>query len=272
MSTKQIRLLIATMILMLSMPACTAGSTAQSTETVAPGEKVIESTPESTAVAETPTTAPVETAGACDNPYMPVVAGATWDYRLTGPAPDTFTHTVLSVANDGFTEQDVFDVGVTRQGKWTCEGGNLTALNPPSGSAGTVQAENVQVDLETTEISGVTIPANIHADDTWSQTLTLEGNQTINGQVYPVRNQLTSDCKAIGMESVTVEAGTFDTMRVECVTVMNITVTIAGVDTVTTLNLAGTNWYAENVGLVKTLTTGMGFESGTELISYNIPE
>jgi hypothetical protein len=39
----------------------------------------------------------------------------------------------------------------------------------------------------------------------------------------------------------------------------------------TTLNVTGTNWYVTGIGLVKTLTTGMGFDSTTELVSYNIP-
>jgi hypothetical protein len=203
---------------------------------------------------------------------MPVVVGATWGYTLTGPTSDTFTHTILSMEDNGFTEQDVFGVGVTRQGKWTCENGNLTALNPASGSSGTVQAEGVEVNLETKEMSGVTVPATINAGDTWSQTLTLEGTETINGQEFPARNELTSDCTAIGIESVTVQAGTFDAMKVECKTTMNITITMAGNDIATPINLTGTSWYVEDVGLVKTLTIGTGLDSTTELVSYNIPQ
>lgn len=275
MSRKNIRLMSSTTILLLGMLACNAAGNALPSATPAPGEKIDQTTPEAATATEAPTEAPTESAesaGACDNPYMPIVVGATWDYKLTGPQSDTFTHTILTVDDNGFTEQDVFGIGVTRQGTWECENGNLIALNPPSGSAGTVQAEGVQVDLETTEISGVTIPATINAGDTWSQTLTLEGTETINGQELPARNELTSNCTAIGVESVTVEAGTFDAMKVECQTTMDITVTMGGNDISTPLNLTGTNWYVEDVGLVKTLTAGSGMDSTTELVSYNIPQ
>jgi hypothetical protein len=203
---------------------------------------------------------------------MPVVVGATWNYKLTGPLPDTFTHSVLSVEANSFTEQDVFNAGVTRQGKWNCENGNLIALDPPSGASANVGTENgVAVDFQTTSLSGVTLPATINSGDTWSQALTLEGTQTINGSTYPARNDLTSDCKAIGMESVTVEAGTFDAMRVECQTIMKLSLQMGDVPMENTLNLTGTNWYVRDVGLVKTLTSGLGFDSTVELLSYNIP-
>lgn len=222
-------------------------------------------------VTEVPTSSSSGSSGACANPYMPVVPGATWNYKLTGPLPDTFTHTILSAEGNSFVEQDVFNSGVTRQGTWNCENGNLIALNPPSGSSGTVNAENVSVDLQTTALSGVTLPATINAGDTWSQSLTLEGTQTVNGTAYPASNQLTSDCKAIGMESVTVEAGTFDAMRVECQTTMKISLKMGDTPIENTLNLTGTNWYAQGVGLVKTFTGGLGFDSTVELVSYNIP-
>jgi hypothetical protein len=223
---------------------------------------------------EAPTTAPTEaaTAGACANPYLPVIVGATWNYKLTGPTSDTYEHTILSVESDGFTEQDVFGVGVTRKGKWTCDNGNLIALNPPSGDSGTVQAQNVQVNLETKEHSGVTLPATINANDTWSQTLTLEGTETINGTELPARNEFSNNCTAHGIESVTVEAGTFDAMRVECKTVMNLSITMGGQDTAATFNLTGTSWYTEGIGMVKNVTTGMGLDNTTELISYDIPK
>lgn len=266
--------LIMISIIVLSMGACSPApnvipAAAQSPE--APAD-IPTPTTEVQIATEAPTNVPEPSAHACINPYLPVVVGATWNYKLTGPIPDRFTHSILSVEDNSFVEQDIFDVGVTRQGTWNCENGNLIALDPPSGASANVNTENnVSVDFETKDLSGVTIPATINAGDTWSQSLTLEGTQTINGVSFPASNQLASDCKAIGIESVTVEAGTFDAMRVECQTTMNISITMGNAPVQSTLNLTGTNWYVENVGLVKTLTTGMGFDSTTELVSYNIP-
>ena len=276
MSANRIFFLTVISILILALLACSPAPNPGSAPTQPPAatEAVPALATETQIVSEAPTdtAVPAPEAHACDNPYMPIVPGATWNYKLTGPLSDTFTHSIVSVESSSFVEQDVFAAGVTRQGTWNCENGNLIALDPPSGASANVNTENnVSVDFETKDLSGVTIPAAISAGDTWSQALTLEGTQTINGTAFPASNQLTSDCEAIGIESVTVEAGTFDAMRVECQTNMNISITMGDAPIQSTLDLTGTSWYAEGVGLVKTLTTGMGFDSTTELVSYNIP-
>ena len=274
MTSHRILGLFLTILFVLAMAACSTAPEATSASTQLPQAtaEMPTATTEIRVATEAPTTAPEPSAHACNNPYMPVVVGATWNYKLTGPTSDTFTHSILSVEESSFVEQDVFDVGVTRQGTWNCENGNLIALDPPSGASANIDTENnVSVDFETKDLSGVTIPATINAGDTWSQSLTLEGTQTINDVSFPASNQLTSDCTAIGVESVTVEAGTFDAMRVECQTTMNLSLSMGDIPIQSTLNLTGTNWYVENVGLVKTLTTGMGLDSTTELVSYNIP-
>ncbi len=269
MNTKTFPPLIAACILALAMLACNLGKAPSATQ--APQTNTNQSTAPATAT-EAPTTAPAQTASACDNPYLPIIVGATWNYKLTGPFPDTYTHTVLSLESDGFSEQDVFSKGITRQGNWHCDNGNLTALNPPGGSAGTVSSKSIQVDLQTKDFSGTTLPASLKAGDAWSQTLDLEGTETINGTASPASNKLKMDCKASGVESVTVTAGTFNAMRLDCTTETHITVQMANNPVDTTLTITNTNWYAENVGLVKSLTTGLGFESTVELLSYNIPK
>ena len=267
--------LIASNIVLLSLMACSPSAAEVSTATqpavATPNSATSTDGPQPTAApTETPAAAPA--AHACDNPYLPIVQGATWEYKLTGPISDTFTHTILSVDEDSFVEQDVFATGVTRQAEWQCEHGDLIALNPPGGSSANISTENnVSVDFETTNLSGVTLPGTINPGDTWSQALTLEGTQTIDGTSFPASNQTTSDCEAIGMESVTVEAGTFQTLRVECQNTMDLSLDMGAAPIQSTLNLTGTNWYVEGIGLVKTVTTGMGLDSTTELVSYSIP-
>lgn len=209
--------------------------------------------------------------GVCANPLLPVKVGATWNYKLTGPLADTFTRSILSVDGSSFTDQDVFGAGVTRQGKWNCDNGNLIALNPSSGASASVTATNMEVDFQTTEFSGVTLPAAVHAGDTWSQTATLEGVESINGTDIPAKNQFMNTCTAIGPESVTVEAGTFEATRFDCQTDINITITMNGQDVQAPLKFTSSNWYVENIGMVKTLVVGDGLDSTIELVSYNIP-
>ena len=120
-------------------------------------------------------------------------------------------------------------------------------------------------------MSGVTIPATLNAGDSWTQTTTLEGTEDIKGTPVPAKNQFVNTCKAIGVESVTVEAGTFDAMRLECQTVYHITITMQSNPIQTTVTINVTNWSAKNTGLVKTVNTGEGLDSTIELVSFKIP-
>ena len=266
MKTKSYVISIATLV--LAMLACNLGSAAP---TDAPSDDPNSKITGSTQVPVNEATVPPAAPNACNNPYMPIILGGTWSYSIDGPVPDTYVHTILAVEADSFTEQDIFESGVTRQGKWKCENGNLIALNPSGGGSASVNADGNAVDFQTTALEGVTLPASLNPGDSWSQSLTLEGTQTINGESFPVSNQVTQACNAVGVESVTVPAGTFDAMRVDCKIDMNITMDISGSPFTTPIALNNTNWYALKVGLVKTVSTGSGLDSTIELTSYLIP-
>ncbi len=271
MKTFKLRTLLAPCILLLSILACNMGKSPDPFEPIPP--TVSQGLTEAALTPDAPATeAPANVnPGACANPYLPVVVGATWNYKLSGPTPDTFTRSIIAADTSSFTDQDVFGSGVIRQGKWNCENGNLTALNPSNGDSASVNSENVTVDFQTTKLSGVTLPAIINAGDSWTQTTTLEGTEDINGVLIPAKNEFSNTCKAVGIESVTVEAGNFDALRVECQTAMNITITMNDSPFETAVTFNATNWYAEKIGLLKTVTQGEGLDSTVELTSYNIP-
>src|SRR5260221_7336464 len=88
MNTKIIPPLLATCILTLAMLACNLGKAPSATQV--PQTNTNQSTPQAT---ETPTTTPAQPVSACDNPYLPVILGATWNYKLTGQVQDTYTDT-----------------------------------------------------------------------------------------------------------------------------------------------------------------------------------
>lgn len=254
MKTNKISLLIAAGLLGISMLACNLakGSTSSGgvPATVPPAESSISS-------------------GACENPYYPVKAGVTWNYKLTGNISDSITRSILTTDAAGFTDQDIFGNGITRQSQWQCDNGNLIALNAGEGVTSSVSSSNVSADFHTTELSGVTLPSTINAGDAWTQSMTIEGTESINGTQIAAKNQTTNSCTAVGIESVTVTAGTFNAMRVDCST--TISITVGASETPTSIVTNNSNWYAENVGLVKTTATGENLNSTTELVSYTIP-
>lgn len=190
---------------------------------------------------------------------------------MTGGFADTYVHSIVSIEASSFTDQDVFGTGITRQGYWNCEDGGLIMLDPGSDTTGTVNTQNATADFHTTSSSGITLPATIKPGDMWDQAVTLEGTENIGGNQVPAKNEFTNSCMAIGVESVTVPAGTFDAMRVDCDTNMDITITMLNTPVSTALKFTTTSWYVENVGMVKTAKTGDGVNSTIELTSYNMP-
>lgn len=257
---------IALVFLVLASLACNLGSTP--TDTTQPS-----TTEESAPQNESTPVVQDSSQHACDNPYVPIVVGATWTYDLKGQVSDTYVHSILSIDGNTFVEQDAFGTGVTRQGQWNCENGNLIALNPSGGGSTTVATENgVSIELQATELKGITLPAVINAGDTWSQEIFLEGTQTITGNSFPASNRTISTCQAIGVESVTVIAGTFDAMKVECLNKITVTLEMqAGSPTQFDTELATNTWYTIDVGMVKSTHTGSGLDSVIELVSYSIP-
>jgi len=260
MSHRQIPIL-ASVVLLFAALACNLSGTPTA-------EPPVTSVPSAT-----PAASPVPSlSGACANSLYPVVAGASWTYTTTIGVIGDYTRTIMTVNADGFTDQDVFSNGVTRTGEWGCDSGSLIAHQPDGGSTGAVQTSNVTAEFQTTALSGVTLPASVNVGDTWTQNFTLEGNESINGRTVPAKNETAYSCTAGGAESVTVPAGTFDAIRVDCNTDITITVTVAGAEVPAHVNATSTMWYAAGVGMVKSDNVVSGSASNTvELTAYNIP-
>lgn len=207
----------------------------------------------------------------CANPYLPVVQGATWNYRLTGIINDTMTRRIINVQPTTFTDQDTFGSGIIRNGSWQCAGGNLTALDPASGTSISISSEGVWVEFRTVSQTGITLPAALNPGDNWAQAVTIEGKLAIGAAQYDARNIINNNCTAVNFESVVVTAGTFNAFRVDCRTTMDLTVNIPDKPSRNALTLNVTNWYVQGVGLIKTVTAGDGLDGTMELQSHTIP-
>jgi len=71
---------------------------------------------------------------------------------------------------------------------------------------------------------------------------------------------------------VTVPAGTFDAVRMDCKTDIAITITMNGVDVPTNVSMTSKMWYAPGIGMVKSDNVLSGDMTNTiELTAYTIP-
>ena len=230
-------------------------------------------TPATNAATSAPAATNTSKPGMCDNPLYPVAVGASWSYHVTGaPTGDfDFSSTIKTVSADGFVEEGVFPA-LTRTSNWKCTPTGLALLSPGGGVTGSVSTSSLNIDFTTTDYSGVTLPKIISAGDTWTQTLTLHGESTLtDGTSIIADGTLATSFTAVGMESVTVPAGTFNAMRIDVVTVFTIETTVSGTTVPVTLNITGSAWYAPGIGMVKTVSTTEGIASTIVLTAYTIP-
>ena len=214
--------------------------------------------------------------GNCTNPLWPIVPNAKWEYASSGSDTGdyTFTQTISLVRPDGFTLDVEYSTGVYASQEWSCAGGDLTSMNPTSGSAASLSTLNgVNAQTDTDGVAGVTLPASIAPEATWAQTYDISGDVSMPGGKHgSAQGTYGSDYKAIGTETVSVPAGTFEAMRIEVQMTYNLTITLEDLEVPTSVGTVLTMWYAPGVGLVKVESANdiMGAET-IELTYYHIP-
>src|SRR5574342_189400 len=195
---------------------------------------------------------PVAGEGLCANAYYPVREGSTWSYKSTGgPAGEySFTDTITSVREDGFTLSTQFNE-LTRTQEWACKPEGLVALQLGGAPAATLNSQNMQLDLEVKNVSGVTFPSEINPGDQWQHDLDFEGKMTVAGQEGTATGDAQTRFTTIGNESVTVPAGTFDALKIQVDTTLNINVSFQGANVPVTFSGTYTYWFAQGAGWVK---------------------
>jgi hypothetical protein len=272
MKSVSIRLSLAAAAILLGSLACESSSI--STATAAPTLAATTAAPtEPATITEAPTAAPVSSE-ACQNPFYPVIEGASWEYAGTWSihGPLSLTRSIAEVHADGFSDQDVWSTGLTRAARWTCKDGNLQVLDLGT-AAGTVSSTSMQLVADNVVADGYIIPAAVNPGDTWTETLDITGKAVISQNTSaPAHNQATVDCTAGDTESVTVAAGTFEALKIDCNVHMTVTVKLAGLNlSPTEIKSAATSWFAPSVGLVKAEATSDLESYSYELQSYTIP-
>lgn len=228
--------------------------------------------------AATETQQPDVSAHLCANPLFPIVEGATWTYSSTGAAgatqPYSFTDTITEVREDGFTLTTQF-TDLTRTQEWSCRPEGLVALQLGSGPAAGLSTSQMNLELTTSNINGVTLPSTVTDGQTWNYSLDFTGNMDIAGTPAEATGNMNSTFNAAGMENVTVPAGNFSGMKILISPTMNIQATHQGITVPVVFTGTSTVWFVPNVGWVKMVNTGdiqgTQFTETISLESYNIP-
>jgi hypothetical protein len=133
----------------------------------------------------------------------------------------------------------------------------------------------MQLDVQASNVSGVTFPSQIQPGNQWQHSLDLQGNVSVANQSGAAKGTAQNNFTAVGTESVSVPAGTFDAMKIQVNTAINMSVSYKGLPLPVKFSAAYTYWFAPGVGWVKASGTGdiagTSFSETTELQSYSVP-
>jgi hypothetical protein len=280
MEQKKIYNMVSVLLIILFIAACSAPPTLptsepQLTATPAPQASATGPATELAGTAEG-TSMPLPEAGLCANTYYPVRQGATWTYKSTGgPAGEySFTDTITAVGQDSFTLTT--EIGsLSNQQDWNCTPQGLLAHQLGGAPAAMLNSQGIQLTLNATNASGVVFPSQINTGDTWQHMLDVAGNVSVANEEAEADGTAQMNFAALGNESVTVPAGTFDAMKVQIDTTLSVDANYEGLTLPVTFSGTYTYWFAPGVGWVRASGTGnflaASFSETTELQRYNIP-
>jgi hypothetical protein len=273
MEKKRIKPMFSLVLTIVFLAACSSPSNAPAApQTTQTQPAPTDATTPATAEAGVPSTEE----GLCTNTYYPVRQGATWNYKSTGsPAGGySFTDTISAVRNDGFT-LSTQSGDLTHTQEWACRPEGLVALQFGGAPAALLDAQSVHLKMQAGNVSGVTFPSQIKAGDQWQHTLDLQGDVTVGAHTGTAKGSAQTNFKALGNESVTVPAGTFDALKIQADTTLKMDVSYQGFSLPVTFSGSYIYWFAPGVGWVKASGTGnaegTSFSETIELQSYRVP-
>jgi hypothetical protein len=213
-----------------------------------------------------PTPAAAETA--CDHPYMPLRTGSSWTYAT----PDgTTTWSVTSASGSSDSAEAMMEIalaGASMTAHWNCSAAGIVSYDFGSLS---VSSLGEVANMEVVESSGAFLPAAdlLAPGYSWPDNYTVTMHVSAEGSELDLTTTSSGTWTAVGMETVTVPAGTFEALRVDGTN--NITMSgFMGMEPVT-INVNSSHWYAEGVGMVRYTVSSEGTDSGGQLTSYTVP-
>jgi hypothetical protein len=201
---------------------------------------------------------------ACDHPYFPLRAGASWQYSAEGVA---YTWVVNSVSGDMDSAtadlSAVFDTGTVNY-QWVCSREGVSYF-----SGGNVSADGSVMTMNVVENSGAGIlaPSQLHPGATWDSGYTVSYNIEAGGVSMVITSSNQQSHTAGDLQSMTTGLGTFDVLP------------IFSTGTFTTSSDSGTYtsatqdtlYLAYGIGIIRIESSSDSFSSTTELLSYSIP-
>jgi len=207
-----------------------------------------------------------ESQTACDHPYFPLRAGASWTY---GGGDFGYSWSVASVSGDLSSAAASVVMGFEGGSftfEWTCDSSGV--LFYQFGSFSSEELGGVAT-FQITSHSGAPLinSEGLESGASWTSDYTLSYEVGVEGFSTAFTNSVQESHSAGSQQSLSTAAGTFQAIPV---TTNSTSTTVSDFGT---FNSSWTSvcWFGYGVGLLRCESTGEGFSSVTELTSYTIP-
>jgi hypothetical protein len=184
------------------------------------------------------------------------VDGASWVYDM-GDLPQV-VHTI-SVEEEGKFKVAMVDADSTAVLEGECTEEGIIIMD--RGMEGSFFSESGSSSTTSTSRTGLTLPNDLKVGSAWTQTIDIIADGGEDGETLSAN--IVTNYNVVGVETVTVSAGTFEALKIE----QSGSMTMMGQEILT----QGTLWYAEGVGNVKSETGLLGEPFLIQLVSYNFP-
>ncbi len=194
----------------------------------------------------------------CNNELLPMKVGASWTYKINYQQKQMqsveMTKTIISAEGNSFTIKHRFTstelpAATNLESKIECINGDLKSYDLGSSNVSLSDEQDFHTTGKVQSVEGIWLPAKVKQGDKWSYIVETQiNNLVMKKQFGQPKGRIVSNCSAQGKETIKVQAGTFETIKVTCN--LDSTIKFGDVETVTTV--IQNSWFAPGVGQVKT--------------------
>lgn len=208
----------------------------------------------------------------CDQPFAPARPGWEWQYRVMGERPSTY-----SIRKTSITENSFVQVRQSTSGKeeatYRCTPEGIAPVDFGTQGGGRLEAgaQPVSYNLRVVKVTGVAVPDYDRwaVGSSWRLVLEVQGT----GQQGPLRfnigGTLETAYRVVAQETVVTPAGRFMAYRLQTTFATRIRASAGPLSIPLNFESQGTSWYAENVGLVRSIQKTRDGENLTELVALH---
>ncbi|RDI94812.1 hypothetical protein DV704_10075 [Meiothermus sp. QL-1] len=210
------------------------------------------------------------TAQLCDQPFSPARPGWEWQYRVSGSQNFTYTLRKTQIGPTSYTQVREGPTG-REELRFRCapEGIYPIDFGSPSGNRLEAGGQPVSYNLEVIRATGVAIPDYDAwtVGNSWRLVLEVQGSGQQGPLRFNISGTLETTYKVVAQETVVTPAGRFLAYKLQTQFTTRLRASAGPLSFPFQFESQGTSWYAENVGLVKSVQKTREGESVTELVA-----